>query len=121
MCLIHFVKNNSFGIKIKDCVGDEIFFTGTVCIYIYIYIIKKKTQTDHIRIINLFPSCYVFLIGSALFGKFQLKNISCPNRITPNSSLTGPNNTTTHTHTHTYIEIIVNNSVRTKNHSTMNI
>ena len=30
-------------------------------IYIYIYIIKNKQQTGHIRIINLFPSCYVFL------------------------------------------------------------
>ena len=28
------------------------------------YFIKKKTQTGHIRIINLFPSCYVFLIKS---------------------------------------------------------
>ena len=27
---------------------------------IYIYIIKKKQQTGHIRIINLFPSCYAF-------------------------------------------------------------
>ena len=37
-----------------------------VCIYVYVYtyIIKKKTQTGHIRIINLFPSCYVFLIKS---------------------------------------------------------
>ena len=34
-----------------------------VCVYIYIYIyfIKKKQQTGHIRIINLFPSCYAFL------------------------------------------------------------
>ena len=28
---------------------------------IYIYIIKKKKKTGHIRIINLFPSWYVFL------------------------------------------------------------
>ena len=32
-----------------------------ILIYIYIYIIKKKQQTGHIRIINLFPSCYAFL------------------------------------------------------------
>ena len=30
-------------------------------IYIYIYFIKKKQQTGHIRIINLFPSYYAFL------------------------------------------------------------
>ena len=34
-----------------------------VCIYIYIYIyIKKKQQTRHIRIINLFLSCYALFI-----------------------------------------------------------
>ena len=32
-----------------------------IYIYIYIYFIKKKQQTGHIRIINLFPSCYTFL------------------------------------------------------------
>ena len=31
-----------------------------IYIYIYINIIKKKQQTGHIRIINLFPSCYAF-------------------------------------------------------------
>ena len=30
-------------------------------LYIYIYIyLKEKTKTGHIRIINLFPSCYGF-------------------------------------------------------------
>ena len=37
-----------------------------IYIYIYIYIIKKKQQTSHIRIINLFPSCL-----SSLPGKFK--------------------------------------------------
>ena len=35
-----------------------------IYIYIYIYMytfIKKKQQTGHIRIMNLFPSCYMFL------------------------------------------------------------
>ena len=32
-------------------------------IYIYIYSLRKN-KTGHIRIINLFPSCYVFLIKS---------------------------------------------------------
>ena len=31
----------------------------------------------------------------------------CPDGITPNSGLTGPNNTHTHTHTHTYIYIYI--------------
>ena len=35
-----------------------------IYIYIYIYIYKKENKTGHIRIINLFPSCYVFLIKS---------------------------------------------------------
>ena len=30
----------------------------------YIYISFRKNKTGHIRIINLFPSCYVFLIKS---------------------------------------------------------
>ena len=35
---------------------------GPLYIYIYIYtFIKKKQQTGHIRIINLFPSCSAFL------------------------------------------------------------
>ena len=34
-----------------------------VYIYIYIYISLRK-KNGHIRIINLFPSCYVFLIKS---------------------------------------------------------
>ena len=34
-----------------------------IYIYIYIYIfLLEKTKTGHIRIINLFPSCYGFLI-----------------------------------------------------------
>ena len=35
-----------------------------IYIYIYIHIILRKNKTGHIRIINLFPSCYVFLIKS---------------------------------------------------------
>ena len=31
---------------------------------LYIYISLRKNKTGHIRIINLFPSCYVFLIKS---------------------------------------------------------
>ena len=30
-----------------------------IYIYIYIYISLRKNKTGHIRIINLFPSCYV--------------------------------------------------------------
>ena len=30
-------------------------------IYVYIFFFKKKQKTGHIRIMNLFPSCYVFL------------------------------------------------------------
>ena len=35
-----------------------------IYIYIYIYISLRKNKTGHIRIINLFQSCYVFLIKS---------------------------------------------------------
>ena len=33
-------------------------------IWDFIYIYKEKQQTGHIRIINLFPSCYAFLKNS---------------------------------------------------------
>ena len=33
-------------------------FFDSHSIYIYIYIPLRKTKTGHIRIINLFPSCY---------------------------------------------------------------
>ena len=42
--------------------------------YIYIYIyhyFKKKQQTGHIRIINLFPSCYAFLKNFKNTKKFN--------------------------------------------------
>ena len=35
-----------------------IFYFEYIYIYIYIYIPLRKTKTGHIRIINLFPSCY---------------------------------------------------------------
>ena len=35
-------------------------FRNNIYIYIYIYIYIRKNKTGHIRIINLFPSCYVF-------------------------------------------------------------
>ena len=56
-----------------------------IYIYIYIYIYFKKKKNGHIRIINLFPSCYMFTVECFFFF--------CPDGITPNSGLTGPNNT----------------------------
>ena len=43
-------------------------------IYIYIYILslKKKTKTGYFRIINLFPSCFAFL----MLTKNTKKNIT---------------------------------------------
>ena len=42
-----------------------IFATSLFHVYIYIFFFfKKKNKTGHIRIINLFPSCYMFLIKS---------------------------------------------------------
>ena len=38
------------------------FFKKKKNIYIYIYISLKKDKTGHIGIINLFPSCHMFLI-----------------------------------------------------------
>ena len=57
--------NNELKSKVTDCLLTNHTHTHTH-IYIYIYIIYhlEKTQTGHIRIINLFPSCYVFLIKS---------------------------------------------------------
>ena len=34
---------------------------------------------------------------------FTVESFLCPSGITPNSGITGPNNTHTHTHTHMYI------------------
>ena len=39
--------------------------------------IKKKTQNVHIRIMNLFPSCYVFLIKSKNTKKKKDLKKSC--------------------------------------------
>ena len=61
-----------------------------ICTYSYIYIFfLRKNKTGHIRIINLFPSCYVFF---------------CPDGIPPNSGLTGPNN---HIYIYIYIYVVV--------------
>ena len=38
----------------------NIFNIDVITDYIYIYI--RKNKSGHIRVINLFPSCYVFLI-----------------------------------------------------------
>ena len=43
---------------------EVIYESNKKNIYIYLYIYGKKRQTSHIRIINLFPFCYVFLIKS---------------------------------------------------------
>ena len=40
-----------------------------ICICIYIYTSLRKNKTGHIRIINLFPSCYVFWYKSKTLKK----------------------------------------------------
>ena len=55
----------------KMCQSPTMKPTLCVCVYIYIYIYiyiylylsLRKNKTGHIRIINLFPSCYVFDIN----------------------------------------------------------
>ena len=43
-----------------------------IYIYIYIYIFhSEKQQTGHIRIMNLFPSCYAFLKNAKTRKKFN--------------------------------------------------
>ena len=46
-------------------------FCDRIYIYTCIYFHLEKTQTGHIRIINLFPSCYVFLIKSKITKKYS--------------------------------------------------
>ena len=43
-----------------------------ICIYIYIYSLKKTPKTGYFRIINLFPSCFAFLMKT----KNMKKNIT---------------------------------------------
>ena len=70
----------------------------SIYIYIYIYILSlRRNKIGLIRIINLFPSCYVFLIKSKntkkkLTGLLQNVEFFCLGGIPPNSGLTGPNN-----------------------------
>ena len=52
-------------VKPKSTALDHlgIFYDIYIYIYIYIYILslRKNNETNHKRIINLFPSCYAFL------------------------------------------------------------
>ena len=55
-----------------------------IYIYIYIYISLRKNKTGHIRIINLFPSCFVFLIKSKNTKKFNRTSSDFMNEIIQN-------------------------------------
>ena len=50
---------------------------------------------------------FIFILFLFHFYSFTLNLNFCPDGITPNSGLTGPNNTHTHTHTHIYIYIYI--------------
>ena len=48
----------SFSLSLSLSLSIYIYIYIYICIYIYIYISLGKTKAGHIRIINLFPSCY---------------------------------------------------------------
>ena len=57
-------KSISLFSKTSNLVNDLPSCVCFIYIYIYIYILslRKKTKTGYFRIINLFPSCFVFLM-----------------------------------------------------------
>ena len=54
--IVHLAYN--VDIYLYACMLEYTHEKKKVNIYIYIYIPLRKPKTDHIRIINLFPSCY---------------------------------------------------------------
>ena len=61
----HIYSTNAYTYNCADISKILYGFAHThAYIYIYVFFFKKKNKTGHIRIINLFPSCYVFLIKS---------------------------------------------------------
>ena len=61
-----------------DGLGFMVYQSGYLMpnpyIYIYLSLKKKKTKTCYFRIINLFPSCFAFLVWT----KNTKKNITGP-------------------------------------------